>query len=132
MSRSHVLVYRATGGRLGGKVGRAPVLLLTVTGRRTGAPRTTPLLYLRDGERLVLVASNAGDDKDPAWWTNLRHNPAARVELGGERRAFKARQATAEEKARYWPQLVGQYGSYATYQKRTRREIPVVILEPSG
>lgn len=130
MSRMHVWVYRLTGGRLGGRVGRAPVLLLSTTGRRTGKVRTTPVLYLSDGDRLVLVASNAGDAKNPAWWTNLRSTPAATVEIGRQERPVTARLATGEEKTRLWPRLVGQYATYDAYKKRTTRDLPVVILEP--
>jgi deazaflavin-dependent oxidoreductase (nitroreductase family) len=130
MSLAHAFAYRVTGGRLGGSVGKAPVLVLTTIGRRSGSPRSTPVLYLRDGERLVLVASNAGDDKDPLWWSNLRENPRATVRVGATNKTVSARQASPDEKLRYWPQLVSLYPAYSSYQKKTRREIPLVVLTP--
>jgi deazaflavin-dependent oxidoreductase (nitroreductase family) len=131
MSWAHAFTYRVTGGRLGGNVGKAPVLVLTTIGRRSGLPRSTPVLYLRDGERFVLVASNAGDDKDPLWWSNLKENPQATVRVGTSDKTVSARQASPEEKTRYWPQLVALYPAYSSYQKKTRREIPLVVLTPT-
>jgi deazaflavin-dependent oxidoreductase (nitroreductase family) len=131
MSLAHAFTYRVTGGRLGGKVGKAPVLVLTSIGRRSGLPRSTPLLYLRDGERFVLVASNAGDDKDPLWWSNLKENPEGVVRVGSTETKVIAKEASPEEKTRYWPQLVTIYPTYNSYQKKTRREIPLVVLTPS-
>ena len=109
---------------------KSPVLLLTTTGRKTGEERTTPLLYLADGEDLVVVASNGGAPKHPAWLLNLRANPEATVEVGGRKLRVRAREAGPEEKERLWPKLVEMYGSYEDYRRRTDREIPVVLLEP--
>lgn len=131
-SLAHAFTYRLTAGRLGGSVGKAPVLVLTTIGRRSGLPRSTPVLYLRDGERFVLVASNAGDDKDPLWWSNLKNNPNATVRVCTTDKTVSARQASPEEKTRYWPQLVALYPAYSSYQKKTRREIPVVVLTPTA
>ena len=125
----NVAVYRLSGGRLGGRVGRAPILLLHHLGRRSGKARVTPLLYLDDADRLVIVASKAGTDPHPAWFHNLMANPATTVEVGRERRRVTARQATAEERVRLWPRLVEMYPSYATYQSYTHRVIPDVVLE---
>jgi deazaflavin-dependent oxidoreductase (nitroreductase family) len=125
-------VYRLTGGRLGQTFKGAPVLLLDHIGRKSGQLRTAPLLYLRDQGDIVIVASRGGSDAMPAWWLNLQANPATTVQIGQERIAVVARQATAEEKARLWPQLVGMYPDYAVYQTRTERQIPVVILSPTG
>lgn len=83
---------------------------------------------MRDGERLVIVASNGGRDKAPSWWMNLRHNPEAEVQIRFEKKKVMARKATAEEKQRFWPELTKMYPAYNDYQQRTRREIPVVIL----
>jgi len=128
----NVRVYRLTGGRLGGKVKGAPVLLLDHLGRKTGRARTTPVLYLRDGADLVIVGSRGGSDAMPAWFLNLMSSPSTTVQVGAKRRAVVARQATPEEKQRLWPRLVEMYDEYAVYQQRTKREIPVVILSPAS
>jgi deazaflavin-dependent oxidoreductase (nitroreductase family) len=131
MSSVNTWIYRATGGKVGGRFpGGAPLLLLTTIGRKSGEPRTTPLIYLSDGDDLVIVASKAGMDNHPLWYMNLVANPDVEVEVGRERRLLRARTATAEEKARLWPELVAIYSDYAAYQKRTERDIPVVILSP--
>jgi deazaflavin-dependent oxidoreductase (nitroreductase family) len=109
-----------------------PVLLLHHVGRRSGEQRVTPLLYLADGEDLVIVASMGGTPKHPAWFHNLTAGPATEVEVGSERRTVTARVAGAEERARLWPRLVEHYPAFARYQARTEREIPVVILSPRG
>lgn len=136
-SRLNVWVYRRTGGRIGGRwrIGAGfrkpvPVCLLEHTGRRTGIVRTSPLLCLRDGERVVLVASQGGRADDPMWYRNLQANPEAVVQIGAERRPVTARTAGPEERARLWPRLVDLYADFATYQAWTDREIPVVVLDP--
>ncbi|MDP9454588.1 MAG: nitroreductase family deazaflavin-dependent oxidoreductase [Actinobacteria bacterium] len=130
-TKLHAALFRATGGRVGGSVpGSGPVLLLTTNGRKTGRERTVPLLYFRDGEDLVLVASNGGTASHPTWWLNLRANPVATVEVGDRRLRVRAREASPEEKGRLWPRLVEMYGGYQGYQEKTDREIPVVILHP--
>jgi deazaflavin-dependent oxidoreductase (nitroreductase family) len=121
-------LYRLSGGRIMGKMGAAPILLLTTTGRTSGRARTVPLLYLKDGERFAIVASFAGAPKHPAWYLNLEANPKVELQVGRERFAGIARRASAEEKARLWPSLVAIYPSYADYQRRTTRDIPVVIV----
>ena len=120
--------YRVSGGRLGGSFDRAPVLLLHHIGRKSGQERVAPLLYLPDGDDLVIVASYGGAPKHPAWLHNLRATPETVVEVGRERRAVTAREATAQERERLWPALVDLYPAYADYQARTEREIPVVVL----
>src|SRR2546421_8798809 len=97
-SRTHVSFYRLSRGRVGGRLWNAPVLLLTTLGRKTGEKRTTPLLYLRDGERIIIVASNGGRDKEPSWWTNLKQNPYSEVQIRGEKKKMLARKATDKEK----------------------------------
>ncbi len=131
MTRANVAVYRATGGRVEGKIKGAPVLLLDHVGRKSGRTRTTPVLYLVDGDNLVIVASRGGSEAMPAWWLNLQASPSTTVQVDSERRSVLARQATAEEKAELWPRLVQMYGDYAVYQTRTKREIPVIILTRS-
>lgn len=129
-TKLHTYIYRATGGRLGGRMVGAPVLLLTTTGRKTGRRHTIPLLYLEDGENFVVVASNGGAPRHPAWWSNLRADPEANVEIGGRELRARAQKASPEEKEWLWPRLVAMYGAYENYQRRTDREIPVVILRP--
>lgn len=127
---ANIFVYRLSGGKIGGHMGKAPILLLTTTGRKSGLQRTTPLLYLKDGDNLILVASNGGAPTHPTWSLNLRTNPQVEVEIGKQKQAMTARQASAEERARLWPLLINMYPGYAQYQKKTTREIPVVILSP--
>jgi deazaflavin-dependent oxidoreductase (nitroreductase family) len=105
-------------------------MLLTVTGRKSGQPHTSPLLYLKEGDTIVTVASKGGMDHHPVWYLNLKANPDVQVQIGKETRPMRARTATLEEKAAYWPKLVAMYRDYDDYQKRTKREIPVVILTP--
>jgi deazaflavin-dependent oxidoreductase (nitroreductase family) len=126
----NVPIYRATGGRVGGKVGRAPVLLLTTTGRKSGQPRTAPVVYLADGANVVLINTNAGNAKIPAWSLNLKANPEAEVELGRERRAVRARIAEGEERADLWSKHIEQYAGFDDYKAKLAREISVFVLEP--
>ena len=131
LSAANTWVYRLSGGRIGGRFrGGAPVLLLTTVGRKSGQPRTAPLLYLEDGENLVIVASKGGMSHHPVWYLNLEANPDVKVQVGSERRRMRARRALDEEKAKLWPRLVAMYDDYDTYQGRTDRNIPVVILSP--
>ena len=127
----HTAVYRATRGRIGHRFpGSPPMLLLDHVGAKSGQSRTTPLVYVRDGENLVLVASKGGNPKNPAWFHNLRANPDTTVQVGSERRAVRARVADPDERARLWPKAVETYSGYRGYQERTEREIPLVVLEP--
>ncbi|MEW6272804.1 MAG: nitroreductase family deazaflavin-dependent oxidoreductase [Thermodesulfobacteriota bacterium] len=128
--RVHTALYRATGGRVGHSAGRITNLLLTTRGRRSGEERTVALAYLADGDRFVVVASNGGSDRHPAWWLNLRANPRARVEVGGRTVEVTAREATAEEHARLWPELKAVNPFYGNYERITERRIPVVVLAP--
>ena len=130
-TRMHVFWYKLSGGRLLGNFGRAPVLLLTTIGRKTGKSRTTPLLYIQDEERVAIAASNGGRDKDPSWWTNLKHNPRATIQIKGAKRTVTAREASRDEKDMLWPRLAKMYPQYDDYQRKTKREIPVVILTPA-
>ena len=130
-SAANTWVYRLSGGRIGGRFRQgAPVLLLTTTGRKSGRPRTAPLLYLEDGENLVVVASKGGMSQHPVWYLNLEANPDVEVEIATRRRRLRARRASDEEKAKLWPRLVAMYRDYDDYQARTDRNIPVVILGP--
>jgi len=127
----HTVAYRATGGLVGHRFpGAPPMLLLDHVGAKSGIERTTPLVYVEDGDDLVLVASKGGYPRNPAWFHNLRAHPEATVQVGSRRRAVRARVAGASERDRLWPKAVAVYGGYEDYQERTDREIPLVILEP--
>ena len=132
VSRLHVALYGATGGRLGGRVAGASVLLLTTTGRRSGKRRTTPLLYVQDAGRYVVVASVGGAPKHPAWYLNLRDNPAATIQVGARSIDVSATTASTEERKRLWALATQMYAGYDDYQARTSREIPVVVLTPAA
>ena len=132
MGRSHRAIYRLTRGRLFGRVAGMPVLLLTTTGRRTGRPRTTPLTYFESGSDLVVVASNGGEDRPPAWWLNLRDDPRATVTRGTKTEEVEARAATADEYAHLWPTITSAHAGYAAYARRTTRPIPVMLLSGAG
>jgi F420H(2)-dependent quinone reductase len=123
-------LYRLSGGRIGGKVGRAPVLLLTTTGRKSGEQRTAPVVYLKDGERLVVINTNAGNQRIPAWSLNLKANPDAEVEVGRERQAVRARIAEGEERTELWDKHMEQYAGWDDYKAKLSREISVIVLEP--
>jgi deazaflavin-dependent oxidoreductase (nitroreductase family) len=132
MSAANKWILRVSGGRLGGHFLRgAPVGLLTTTGRKSGQRRTTPLIYLADGARIVVVASLGGMPRHPLWYDNLVANAEVEFEPPREpKRRYRARTATADEKAGYWPRLCAIYPDYADYQARTDRNIPVVLLDP--
>jgi len=133
MSAVNTWVFRVTGGRLGSRFLRgAPVLLLTTTGAKSGVRRTTPLIYLADGPRVVLVASKGGMSHSPAWYHNLMASPECEVQIGSRTTRMLARRASGEEKATLWPKLVAVYRDYDDYQARTSRDIPVLILTPRG
>jgi F420H(2)-dependent quinone reductase len=125
----NIPLYRATGGRLFGQIAGTPVLLLTTVGRRSGQPRTAPIVYLADGERLIVIGSNAGHTAAPAWSLNLAANPDAEVEVGSERRKVRARLAEGEERTELWRKMNERYGGFDDYSARTTREIRVFVLE---
>jgi F420H(2)-dependent quinone reductase len=139
MATGNVWLYRRTGGRLGGtwRIGAGfrkpvPICLLEHRGRKTGTLRTTPLVYLEDRERIVVVASQAGRPEHPMWYLNLLANPEVTVQIRNRRRPMRARVAEPEERAALWPKLVDLYADYDSYQSWTDRVIPVVVLEPVG
>jgi deazaflavin-dependent oxidoreductase (nitroreductase family) len=131
MSQVHRAILHATGGRvLGSALGMTVVELRTV-GRTSGLPRTTMLTApIIDGDRIVLVASKGGDDRDPDWYRNLMAHPEAELTVAGQHRLVQARRASPDEKAELWPRVVAAYRGYAGYQRRTERDIPLVICEP--
>ncbi|HEY8524895.1 MAG TPA: nitroreductase/quinone reductase family protein [Acidimicrobiales bacterium] len=133
MNAVHRCVLKVSGGRLGWKVARMPVVELTTRGRKSGEPRTVMLTSpVQEGDTVVLVASRGGDDHHPAWFLNLQAEPRVEARVGGgERRTYTARVATPEERERLWPQVTAVYRGYANYQRKTDRQIPLVLLDPA-
>ncbi|MFC4603683.1 nitroreductase family deazaflavin-dependent oxidoreductase [Rhodococcus kronopolitis] len=134
MSKSNVFAYRATGGRIGGKwrVGSAaktglPICLLTTTGRKSGEPRVSPLLFLEEDGRVVLVASQGGQPKHPQWYFNIKANPRVKIQIRSDVRELVARVADDDEHARLWPKLVAMYPEFDDYQSWVERKIPVIV-----
>jgi deazaflavin-dependent oxidoreductase (nitroreductase family) len=128
----HRELYSLSGGRILGRLADMPVLLLSTTGRRTGRRRTTPLTFFRDGDDLVVVASNGGSDRPPGWYVNLVAEPHAAVRIGRAETPVTARTASPAERERLWPVIASVHPGYATYQRRTTRLIPVVLLTPGA
>jgi deazaflavin-dependent oxidoreductase (nitroreductase family) len=128
---AHTTVYRATHGLVGHRFpGAPPMLLLDHVGAKSGRSRTSPLVYVEDGEDIVLVASKGGHPKNPGWFHNLRAHPDVRIQIGSQHRDVRARIATDAERPRLWKKAVATYGGYRGYQERTDRQIPLVVLEP--
>jgi F420H(2)-dependent quinone reductase len=127
----HVELYRRTRGLIGHRVPFAPpMLLLDHVGARSGKRRTSPLAYVRDGDSYVVIASKGGHPRHPGWFHNLRAHPDTTIQVGSARLAVRARVATPQERERLWPRAVAVWGPYESYQRRTQRQIPLVILEP--
>jgi F420H(2)-dependent quinone reductase len=129
-SGAHAGVYRATGGKLFGRMGKSPILLLNTVGRKSGKKRTSPLLYVMDGEDFVIIASKGGASAHPAWYLNLVANPEATVEIEDREVRVRAEEADSEEKSRLWQKMVEMYPAYDAYQEKTEREIPLLVLRP--
>ena len=131
VSQVHRAIVHLSGGQLLGSAFGMPVVELHTVGRKSGLPRSTMLTApVIDGDRVVLVASKGGDDRDPDWYANLLAHPEVELTIGGRRRPMLARRASAAEKAELWPRVVAAYRGYGTYQDRTERDIPVVLLDP--
>lgn len=130
LSRSHIGLYSATGGRIGSSLGGVPFLLLHHRGRKSGRRRTTPLVYAELGDTLVVVASKGGATRNPIWYLNLVANPDVEVDVGRERRTVRARVAEGEERERAWAAACEVWAGYDGYQAQTDRQIPVILLEP--
>src|SRR5260370_41947045 len=128
----HQFVYEISGGRIGKHIGKARMLLLRTTGRKTGLTRTAALLYHRDGGDYVVVGSKGGSDVGPAWVRNLEALPEVGVQVGVKRFAAKACIASPEERRRLWPEMTRLWPQYDRYQSQTQREIPLVVLSPTG
>lgn len=125
----HATLYRVTGGAAQNP--NYPTMLLTVTGRKSGKPRTVPLIYLQDGDRLVIAAAYAGSDSNPTWWLNLKAHPEAVARLRDREIPVRAELAAPEERSELWRRLVEMYPYFTEYQQRTDREIPVIVLNPA-
>lgn len=134
MNAAHRLLLKASFGKLGWKAGSMPVLELTTTGRKSGEPRSVMLTSpMQRGDEIVVVASKGGEPTHPAWYLNLVADPDVQVAMGGTARTpYVARVASAEERAELWPQVTSSYDGYAGYQRKTDREIPLVLLTPKG
>ena len=134
MNDTHRVILALSGGRLGWTAANMPVLELTTTGRKSGKQRSVMLTSpLQEDDTIVIVASRGGDDQHPAWFLNLRDEPAVEVEWkGGGSTPMTARILESDERAELWPKVIGKYDNYAGYQKKTDREIPLVMLEPLG
>ncbi|MGZ6790839.1 MAG: nitroreductase/quinone reductase family protein [Mycobacteriaceae bacterium] len=134
MNACHRVLLKVSGERLGWSFDNMPALELTTTGRKSGQPRAVMLTSpLQEGSAVVVVASRGGDDRPPAWLLNLQAKPEVEVSLQGKaKQPMRARVATAEERARMWPRITAEHKNYAGYQRKTTREIPLVLLEPSS
>jgi deazaflavin-dependent oxidoreductase (nitroreductase family) len=130
LNDEHVQVYRETNGERGYVWNGATILLLTTTGRKSGEPRTKPLIYAQDGDDFLVVASMGGAPQHPTWYLNLEADPEAEVQVKADVIPVTARTATADEKPRLWDIVRAQWPNYDVYQSRTEREIPVVVLSP--
>jgi deazaflavin-dependent oxidoreductase (nitroreductase family) len=126
----NIPLYRLSGGRIGGKINEAPVLLLTTTGRKSGQTRTAPVVYLTESANLVVIGSNAGHNRAPAWSLNLKANPEAEVEVGRKRHQVRARVAEGGERDDLWRKHNEQYSGFDEYEARTDRDIALFVLEP--
>jgi len=129
-SRLNAWVYRLTGGRLMSKLQGRAVVLITMTGAKSGTKRTIPLMYVPYGEGVIIVASLGGAPKSPVWYANLLANPDIEAQYKGRKMQLRARQVDDVEKAQVWPTCVEHYPSFADYQARTDRNIPVFVCEP--
>jgi deazaflavin-dependent oxidoreductase (nitroreductase family) len=132
MNTTHRVLLKVSGNRFGASFGGMPSLELTTIGRKSGQRRAVMLTSpLQEGDVYVVVASRGGEDFHPAWYLNLRDHPEVEVRVVGQpKRTMHARTASAEERARMWPKIADKYRNYAGYQKKTEREIPLVLLEP--
>jgi deazaflavin-dependent oxidoreductase (nitroreductase family) len=128
--RWHARLYKRLGGRFVGRWFGGPVAVLETVGRRTGKPRSTPVIYALDGDDVIVVPANAGSDRPPGWWLNLRERPEAAIVVGGERRRVRAREATGAERERRRAVYERVYPKLGDYGRFTDREFPVVVLEP--
>ena len=126
----YIFLYRLTSGAIGGRMAGLQVLLLTTTGRKTGQARTSPLGYFQQDGTYIIIASNGGAERNPAWFYNLKSNPHVTLQIGSQQLAAKAEIADSEKRTQLWAELVKRAPAYEHYMERTQREIPLVILQP--
>ncbi len=126
----NIPIYRLTGGRVFGSLDGNPILLLTTTGRKSGQPRTAPVIYLPEDDRLIVIGSNAGNLRAPAWALNLEANPDAEVEVGRDRRPVRARVASGDERAELWRNFTARYSGFDDYEAKVTRDVRLFVLEP--
>ncbi len=126
---AHTRRYKETGGQEGHDWQGTQVLLLTTKGRKSGEPRELPLIYGKAGDDYLIVASKGGADTPPAWYLNLEADPNVELQVWGDRFPATARVATSEERAELWPTMTAEWPAYDDYQKKTEREIPIIVLE---
>lgn len=131
-NKNLIAEFRATNGQVTGQFAGRPLLLLTSTGAKSGQPRTMPLVYSKDGDNLVIIASKGGADTNPDWYYNLVANPEATIELPGETFQVRARETAGEERRRLYDAQAAQMPTFADYEKKTTREIPLFVLERIG
>jgi deazaflavin-dependent oxidoreductase (nitroreductase family) len=130
IGKLHVRVYRSTFGLIGSRIDGLDIMLLTTIGKKSGEERVVPLPFFRDGKRYVLIASFGGNDKNPAWLSNLSANPDVRIQVGPRRMKARAQVAESTERERIWSEITRAYPRYLAYQGKTERKIPIVVLEP--
>lgn len=131
-TRLHVMLYRLSGGKIGGNISGIHILLLESVGRKTGKKRTTPLAYIRDGGNYVVTASNGGAPNHPGWYYNLHSHPQIFIQVMGQRISVEAKQANPEDRRRLWAELIKTYSRFEAYQQKTSREIAMFILRSNG
>jgi deazaflavin-dependent oxidoreductase (nitroreductase family) len=129
ITRVHRFIYTKSRGRIGGKILWMRMLLLFTVGRKTSREYRTPLLYIEDAGRYIVVASNAGDARDPSWWLNMQARPEAVIQVDHQQVAVRWRQADEAEAAELWPKLTDSYAFFPQYREKAGRDIPIVILE---
>ncbi len=127
----HVFIYRLTSGKVMGKFGNNPILLLDTVGRKSGKQRTTPLMYLRDGKNYVITASNGGADAHPGWYFNLKSNPKTIIQVLGEKIPVTVQEAPTKERNRLFAQLTATAPQFKGYEEKTKRTIPMMVLRPT-
>lgn len=128
LTDAHVFLYRITGGKA--QIAKYPTMLLTTRGRKTGKLRTIPLVYVTDGDRIIIAAAYAGSDRNPTWWLNLQQSKEAVIQVMRTQISVQAEVAVPQEREMLWRKLVAMYPYFTDYQERTTRQIPIVVLKP--
>lgn len=132
IAKIHTLLMRISGGRIGNKMGGNHILLLHHIGAKSGKKYATPLAYVEDGDAFAIIASAGGQSNHPGWYHNLKANPNATIEIMGEAQSVKAQVAPKEKRDKLWAEITAEFSQFAEYQKKTSREIPIVLLHPQA